>query len=330
MRTKETLLYGFKEIQTLCQYLYMDETNYIEFDNGMTVMRVRMSEDGDFLAKNTRFPNAPELLYNDIMSVSNMLNIIDILKDLEPRTEGCTFISMWDEIKQVVADTLSINFQDKVVKTNIVSKCIKCGRDIPISTRCKYLGYCKECFPKVKNYVIGADKYDYMDILGISLRNLECKHVVSTVGDIKDKKLKVIDMAYKANYPQIQWGYFSGNKGNGYHKEYIENMKGLKSRVVRIVLTKNHVWCDNTHTAISFINEIERNVTIDFVPSYIVDLRDDNVAKVVGNYDILNVEVSEILKTIRKSLKLKYLEDTGGRDDVSWTVGDLMDELYRK
>lgn len=97
MRTVDNLL-ALEEISTLLQYLYLDESHYITVDNGLAKLELRMTENFSVHAKNLNFPDLPDLNYNDMMNIPNMLGIIEQLKG-SPATEyKSQFNSRWEEI----------------------------------------------------------------------------------------------------------------------------------------------------------------------------------------------------------------------------------------
>lgn len=100
MRNVDTLL-EFEDIVILYQYLYMDEDNFITVDNGVAKLEIHMNEHGYFHAKNLNFPDLPDLSYTDMMTIPNMLGIIDQLKNTEPAEFKTEFKSKWEEIKTI-------------------------------------------------------------------------------------------------------------------------------------------------------------------------------------------------------------------------------------
>ena len=100
MRTVDTLL-DLEEITVLYQYLYMDEGHYITIDNGLTRLEIRMNEHCYFTCKNLRFPDVPEMSYTDMMTIHNMLGIIDQLKNTPAVEFPDCFTNRWEEIKTI-------------------------------------------------------------------------------------------------------------------------------------------------------------------------------------------------------------------------------------
>lgn len=108
MRTTD-ILFDMEEIIILYQYLYMDENHYITIDNGVTKLEIRMRENGYFHAKNLRFPDLPDLDYTDMMTIPNMLGIIDQLKHVPAVEFPTCFTNRWEEIKTITNTNVTQN-----------------------------------------------------------------------------------------------------------------------------------------------------------------------------------------------------------------------------
>jgi hypothetical protein len=100
MRTVD-ILFELEEIPTLLQYLYMSKDHYITVNNKVTNLEIRMTDGCYFKAKNLSFPDVPELDYTDMMTIPNMLGIIDQLKHVHPVEFPNAFKSRWEEIKTI-------------------------------------------------------------------------------------------------------------------------------------------------------------------------------------------------------------------------------------
>ena len=108
MRTTD-ILFDLEEIPILWQYLYMSEDHYITIDNGVTKLEICMTEGCGFRAKNLKFHDVPELNYTDMMTIPNMLGIIDQLKH-SPAVEFPTcFTNRWDEVKTITIANVAQN-----------------------------------------------------------------------------------------------------------------------------------------------------------------------------------------------------------------------------
>lgn len=108
MRTSDTL-FDLEEIPILYQYLYMDESHYITIDNGVTKLEISMTDSCYFKAKNLRFPDIQELNYTDMMTIPNMLGIIDQLKHVPAVEFPTCFTNRWEEIKTITMTNVAQN-----------------------------------------------------------------------------------------------------------------------------------------------------------------------------------------------------------------------------
>lgn len=108
MREKETLSL-FNDIAIFNQYLYMNEENYIEYDNGITTLKIRMNENCDYIAVNMAFPNLKPLLYSSDMTINFIRHIIETLKEKEPQIKNATFKNRWEEITEITRSNLWLN-----------------------------------------------------------------------------------------------------------------------------------------------------------------------------------------------------------------------------
>jgi Leucine-rich repeat (LRR) protein len=108
MRTTETL-FDMEEITILYQYLYMDENHFITIDNSITKLEIRMRENCSFKAKNLRFPDVPDLEYTDMMTIPNILGIIDQLKHVPAVEFPTCFTNRWEEIKTITTTNVAQN-----------------------------------------------------------------------------------------------------------------------------------------------------------------------------------------------------------------------------
>jgi hypothetical protein len=108
MRTTD-ILFELEEIPILWQYLYMSEDHYITIDNGVTKLEIRMTENCYFHAKNLSFPNLPDMSYTDMMTIPNMLGIIDQLKHSTAVEFPTCFANRWEEIKTITNTNVAQN-----------------------------------------------------------------------------------------------------------------------------------------------------------------------------------------------------------------------------
>ena len=108
MRTNDVLI-ELEEIPILWQYLYMSEKHYITVDNGVAKLEIRMRENCSFRAKNLNFPDLPDLEYTDMMTIPNMLGIIDQLKNIPPIEYKDAFKSRWEEVRGITLMNVAEN-----------------------------------------------------------------------------------------------------------------------------------------------------------------------------------------------------------------------------
>ncbi len=108
MRTKDTLL-KLEDITILYQYLYMSEDHHITVDNGLTKLLIKMNENGVFRAKNLKFPDLPDFNYSEMMTVPNIMAIIEQLEEVPPLEFADHFKNRWEEIKETTLSNLALN-----------------------------------------------------------------------------------------------------------------------------------------------------------------------------------------------------------------------------
>lgn len=108
MRTKYVLFEDFDRVKILCQYLYMDENHYIDVDNGLTTLRIRMNDSFGFTCKNLKFPDLPELNYTEEMSIRQIIGICYKLEEM-PAIHNFGFKNRWQELKETTMSNLSLN-----------------------------------------------------------------------------------------------------------------------------------------------------------------------------------------------------------------------------
>lgn len=103
------ILFDMEEIPILYQYLYMDENNSIVVDNGVTKLQIRMNDSCYFISKNLKFPEVPEMGYTEMMTIPNMLGIIDQLKCVSAVEFPTCFTNRWEEIKTITNANVAQN-----------------------------------------------------------------------------------------------------------------------------------------------------------------------------------------------------------------------------
>ena len=108
MRDRETLMTGMNDLKLLLQYLYMDESHYVEVQNTLGVpLRIRMTDTCVFKVKNMNFPDVPE--HSDELSIGTLLAITSQLRDVPAVEFPKRCNNRWDEIKSITAMQTSLN-----------------------------------------------------------------------------------------------------------------------------------------------------------------------------------------------------------------------------
>jgi hypothetical protein len=109
MRTK-ALLRELDDVLVLYRHLYMNPENRIVLNNGMTDLEIRLDENLRFYCKNLSFPHLPDMSYDEQMTLSYCLGVIERLKEQRPRQFPESFESQWDEIKEITLSNMALNF----------------------------------------------------------------------------------------------------------------------------------------------------------------------------------------------------------------------------
>lgn len=100
-------LYSFEDYSILMQALGLGEK--VTINNGMADLTISMDKDYNILALNNNFKYLPPYNYNQEMTFANvMLGVIPQLKEQKPE-EFKGFSNRWEEIKQIVQDTVGLN-----------------------------------------------------------------------------------------------------------------------------------------------------------------------------------------------------------------------------
>ena len=109
-RTKEKLK-QIEEMDTLWKYLYLNEENYIIFNNGMNNIKLTMNANGRIFSTIADdpddFPTIRQIDFREIFE------IIKQLKKQESTFKGSSSIkSKWDRITAFVRMNMSLNLED--------------------------------------------------------------------------------------------------------------------------------------------------------------------------------------------------------------------------
>lgn len=100
-------LYSFGDYSILMQALGLGEE--IIINNGIADLTLWMDKDYNIFALNNNFKDLPPYNYNQEMTFRNvMLRVVPQLKKQKPK-EFKNFPNRWEELKQIVEDTICIN-----------------------------------------------------------------------------------------------------------------------------------------------------------------------------------------------------------------------------
>ena len=108
MRMKQEL-FELEEVTTLLQYLYMSEDHSIIYNNGLTNLEVKMTENYGFTVLNHSFEDLGWATFTDMMTVPYMLGVINRLKETNP-LEPDLFKTRWEEIKTITSANMGLNY----------------------------------------------------------------------------------------------------------------------------------------------------------------------------------------------------------------------------
>lgn len=212
-------------------------------------------------------------------------------------------------------------------KTNQKYQCIKCKKKLSKEIFDKNKNYCDQCNQEAKSDIQITkllDEYKY--ILNIDLKNLECKHVMPS----KQRNIKkIIKNAQKANYPNIFWGYYRESSYETEWKTIDKMIQDNFMKAVRITITSdNHVWCDNTHTVISYLERGYKKLKD--IPFYVVKFKNDEEYIYVMDFEnSLSKDIEEIRGAVKNAKRLEFFIQNGGRKKCEWKIKNLYAQLLQ-
>ena len=106
IRTKDILL-EIQDVATFYQYLYMSPEHHIIVNNGLTDLKFELSDNLTTMKTNMNFPQFGAS--HEALDLTNILGIIDKLKEMPPVQYPETFENRWHEIKEITKTQLSLN-----------------------------------------------------------------------------------------------------------------------------------------------------------------------------------------------------------------------------
>ena len=110
MRAKDVLL-EIGDVAIFYQYLYMSPDHNIIVNNGLTDLKFECTDNLHIMKSNMKFPEFGAT--NEPLDLTNIMGIIDKLKEMPPEKFPETFKNRWQEIKETTTANLALNFMNK-------------------------------------------------------------------------------------------------------------------------------------------------------------------------------------------------------------------------
>ena len=107
MRNKDTLL-EISDVAVFYQYLYMSPEHNIVVNNGLTDLKFELSDNLRIMKTNMNYPQFGAS--NEPLDLTNIMGIIDKLKEMPPNQFPQSFKNRWQEIKETTISNLALNF----------------------------------------------------------------------------------------------------------------------------------------------------------------------------------------------------------------------------
>ena len=149
------------------------------------------------------------------------------------------------------------------------------------------------------------------DILNMKLKDMFCKHVIRKPDMMHTKAGKLYIESCKLGYKVCDWGFHIGRAGDiQYHINSIIQMeRDGYNPAIRIIICKYNfcntpiIWVDNLHSAIKYIRQYGKDVTLRDIPFYIVDISDYEYPSINGYNNSLRENYEDILGAIACAYK---------------------------
>ena len=98
----------FDNIAILNKFLYMDKNNYIDYNNGITTLRITMNNNYEYQVVNLNFPNLKPTNFSQEMSIPVIESIIEDLKEQKPEMKNTMFKNRWEEISTITKANITL------------------------------------------------------------------------------------------------------------------------------------------------------------------------------------------------------------------------------
>lgn len=103
----------FDNIAVLNKFLYMDKNNYIDYNNGITILKITLNDDYEYQVVNLNFPNSKPTNFSQEMTIPVIENIIDYLKEQKPEMKNTMFKNRWEEISTITKANMTLKKVNK-------------------------------------------------------------------------------------------------------------------------------------------------------------------------------------------------------------------------
>ena len=110
MRNKDILL-EIGDVSVFYQYLYLSSEHHIIVNNGLTDLKFELTDSLKIMQTNMNYPQFGAS--NQPLDLTNILGIIDKLKNTPPNQYPETFENRWQEIKETTMSNLALNLLEE-------------------------------------------------------------------------------------------------------------------------------------------------------------------------------------------------------------------------
>lgn len=86
----------------------MDKNNYIDYNNGITILRITLNDDYEYQVVNLNFPNLKPTNFSQEMSIPFIESVIDDLKEQKPEMKNTMFKNRWEEISTITKANMTL------------------------------------------------------------------------------------------------------------------------------------------------------------------------------------------------------------------------------
>ena len=102
----------FDNIAVLSKFLYMDKNNYVDYNNGITTLRITMNDEDEYQVENLNFPNS-KTNFSQEMTIPVIESVIYGLKEQKPEMKNTMFKNRWEEISTITKANMTLKKVNK-------------------------------------------------------------------------------------------------------------------------------------------------------------------------------------------------------------------------